>query len=278
LRTLSLTTLTLLAFAANSILCRLALGDAVIDAASFTALRLASGAAALWLITVAKTRQGRPAAAGSLRRACMLFLYAAAFSYAYVELGAGVGALILFAAVQGTMILAGVRHGERLTQREGVGLLSASAGLIYLLLPGLSAPSLTGTLLMAVAGGAWGVYSLQGRRVLDPLSNTTGNFLLAAPMAILAIFIMPDPIHLTSRGVWLATICGALTSGVGYVLWYAALRWLTAVRAAIVQLAVPAFAALGGVFFLDEPLTSRLLVAGSLILSGIAFASTGRQR
>ena len=261
------------AFAANSVLCRLALGSGAVDAASFTSVRIASGAAALLLISRLTAGQGR--IAGSWASAAMLFLYAVAFSFAYRSLPAGTGALILFGSVQATMILAGLRAGERPRAAEWVGLAVALAGLVYLVLPGVAAPSLVGSLLMALAGVAWGVYSLRGRGATDALSATTGNFLRAVPLTLLASalgFLAQERTHASAQGVAWAVASGAVASGVGYVIWYAALRGLSATRAATVQLTVPVIAALGGVVFLAEEITLRLGIAAVLILGGVALA------
>lgn len=267
-------TLALLSFAANSILCRLALGPHAIDAASFTTIRIASGAVALFVIHAA-SRGPRPAHRGWSAPA-MLFVYAAGFSLAYRSLGAATGALVLFGAVQSTMLLSGLIAGERFRLLEGLGLCLAIAGLIALVLPGLTAPPLTGLALMATAGVAWGIYSLRGRGSSDPLGDTLRNFLVAVPLAVLVSALSIRDVHASGRGILLAIVSGALTSGMGYVLWFLALRGLSAIRAATVQLAVPALAAGGAVVFLREPLTARLVQAGLLILGGVGLAVTSR--
>jgi drug/metabolite transporter (DMT)-like permease len=272
-----LTGLTLIAFAGNSVLCRLALGDASIDAAGFTAVRLLTGALALLVLVGVRDRTVRPRQHGSWTSALVLFAYAITFSYAYLSLGAGTGALILFGAVQATMILAGLRAGERPSRVEWAGLLVALAGVVWLVFPGLTAPSPVGTGLMALAGVGWGVYSLLGRRTNDPLPENAGNFVRCLPLAAVVVVLAADRIHLTARGVLYATASGALASGVGYAIWYAALRGLTATRAAIVQLAVPVLAALGGVVFLAETITVRLVVAAVLILGGVGAATASRR-
>ncbi len=271
-----LTLVTLTAFAANSILCRLALKQTGIDAASFTAVRLASGAFALWLIV--SLRGGARGMEGSWPSALALFAYAAAFSFAYVTLPAGTGALLLFGAVQATMILAGLRGGERFGARQSIGLALALGGLGYLMLPGLSAPPLGGSVLMLVAGIAWGVYSLRGRGITNPLGATAGNFLRAAPLGLaLALAALPW-LRLDWAGLGYAVLSGALASGAGYAIWYAALRGLTATSAATVQLSVPVIAAMGGVLFLNEPITPRLVFASAAILGGIALVVLSRRR
>jgi drug/metabolite transporter (DMT)-like permease len=274
MRTAILTLTALVAFAANSILCRLALRGATIDAASFTSLRLVSGAVALALIQLA--RGG--GFAGNWISAAALFLYAAPFSFAYLSLSAGTGALILFGAVQATMISAGLRDGERPHRLEWTGLLTALGGLVYLVLPGLVAPPLLGSVLMACAGVSWGIYSLRGRGVARPIAVTAGNFLRTVPIALLVNVALARNVHLSGRGALLAVTSGAVTSGVGYVIWYAAIRNITATHAASVQLSVPLLTALGGVLFLGEILTTRLILSTVLILGGVAVALRGRLR
>ncbi|MEX0938939.1 MAG: DMT family transporter [Pirellulales bacterium] len=279
LRTVVLTMLALVAFAANSILCRMALGDAAIDAPSFTLVRLASGAATLACILAAVGGWRKQVTSGSWSSAAMLFLYAAAFSFAYLSLSAGTGALILFGAVQVTMILGAIRAGHFPSVLEWVGLVAAMAGLVYLVSPGLTSPPLVGAGLMAVAGCAWGVYSLRGRGTLDPLADTAGNFLRSLPLAVaLSVAASFAMYRVSWRGLLLAVLSGALASGVGYVLWYAALRGLTATRAAIVQLSVPLLAAVGGILFLSERISFRLTMASVLVLGGIAIAVASRRR
>lgn len=268
LRTTILTALALIAFAGNSLLCRAALAHTHIDAASFTTLRLFSGALVLWGLVW--LRGGARMGGGNWLSALALFAYAAGFSFSYQHLTAAAGALLLFGAVQTTMIGYGIRAGERMRWLQLVGLALACGGLLILLLPGLSAPPLLGALLMLGAGIAWGIYSLRGKHGGDPLQVTTGNFLRAAPMAlILSLCLLrdasPDP-----AGLGYAFLSGALASGVGYAIWYTALPFLKSTTAATVQLSVPILAAAGGVFFLGEPLTLRLLVASVAILGGIA--------
>lgn len=270
-RTAGLTTTALIAFAANSIFCRFALGDQTIDAASFTTVRLASGALTLACIALL-TGRGSPLRQGNWTSASMLFLYAVTFSFAYISLSAGTGALILFGAVQITMIFSGLIAGERPRLLEWFGLLAALGGLVYLMLPGLSAPSPLGSALMTVAGIAWGVYSLRGRGIGDPIANTTGNFVRAAPLALVVSLIALSNYSLSPKGALLAVLSGALASGLGYVIWYAALRNLTATRAATVQLAVPVIAAAAGVFFLAEAVTLRLTLSSIAILGGVGLA------
>jgi len=272
-----LTTCAMVAFAANSVLCRLALGNGAIDPASFSAVRLVSGAATLWIILAITRGRQRAGDRGSWPSAFWLFLYAAPFSFAYVSLSTGTGALILFGAVQTTMILIGLLDGERPRPAQWAGLALALGGLAYLLVPGLTAPPLIGSILMAVAGISWGVYSLRGRGVKDPTIVTTDNFIRSVPMVLgLALLALPT-LSVTGIGLLWAVVSGSLASGLGYVIWYAALRGLTATRAATVQLAVPVLAALGGVWLLAEPISIRLVVSGAAILGGIALAVTGRE-
>jgi drug/metabolite transporter (DMT)-like permease len=295
-RTLLLTFVTLLAFASNSVLCRVALAGGEIDAGSFTAVRLLSGAAFLWLVVVLprRVREGerprephsdadpargdaRPPV-GSWPMAFFLFAYAVCFSFAYLSLSAATGGLILFGCVQVTMIVCGIVRGERPSAWEWIGLVVALGGLVYLFLPKLAAPSLIGGSLMALAGVSWGFYSLLGRGVPDPSLATAGNFARSVPFTL--VFFLFAPIGLTanasSKGILLAVVSGAVTSGLGYVVWYYALKGLTATRAAVVQLAVPVIVALGGVAFIGEPLTLSLVVSGALILGGIAIVIAGK--
>lgn len=269
-RTAVLTSLAMLAFAGNSLLCRVALKHTSIDAASFTSIRLVAGAFVLWLI-VRITRGARaPSGSGNWRSAFALFAYAAGFSFAYISLPAATGALLLFGAVQATMIGYGVWTGERLRRAQLVGLVLALGGVIGLLLPGLSAPPLLGSVLMLGAGIAWGIYSLRGKGAGDPLQVTAGNFLRAAPLAAGLSLLMMDRASLDSAGFWYAVSSGALASGIGYAIWYTALPALKATNAATVQLSVPVIAALGGVLFIGESLTLRLVLASLAILGGIA--------
>jgi drug/metabolite transporter (DMT)-like permease len=276
LRTLALTVFTMVAFASNSILCRLALGAGSIDPASFTTLRIASGAVTLVLIASLSRRRARPG--GGWASAFFLFLYAIAFSLAYISLSAGTGALILFGCVQATMLGAALRSGERPGALQWTGLVIALGGLAFLTAPGLTAPAPAGSALMATAGVAWGVYTLRGRSGQDPLAATARNFSRAVPFALAVSLVLLGKRDISARGAVLAVASGALASGIGYVVWYAALRGLTATRAATVQLSVPVLAALGGVMFLSEVLTARLAVSAVLILGGVALALAGRMR
>ena len=267
-RLVALTSLTMIAFAGNSLLCRFALAHTDIDAASFTTIRLISGAIMLWLLVHMQggTRSGH----GSVLSALALFAYAAGFSFAYLSLPAGTGALLLFGAVQATMIGYGLWTGERLAGWQVVGLALAIAGLVGLLLPGLSAPPLTGSLLMLGAGIAWGVYSLRGQGKGNPLEVTAGNFLLAVPITLALSIVMLNDFSPDMPGVMYGIASGAVASGVGYAIWYMLLPALKATHAATVQLSVPVIAAVGGVIFLAEPITLRLAIASAAILGGIA--------
>lgn len=270
------TSVTMVAFASNSLLNRLALGQESIDAVSYTTVRLTSGALALWLIASLQKNSAGPKVRGNWISAGMLFLYALAFSFAYLSLSAGTGALILFGSVQVTMILAALRSGERPQLLEWLGVLLALGGLVYLVLPGLASPSVVGSALMLMAGIAWGVYSLRGRGASSPLADTAGNFMRAVPLILAVLLMSLGGVQLSQTGILLAVLSGAVASGLGYVLWYAALAGLTATRAAIVQLSVPVLAAWGGVAFLAEDVSLRLVLAAALILGGIALAIIGR--
>ncbi len=274
-RIIAMTALAMTAFAGNSLLCRLALKHTGTDAASFTTIRLISGALMLWLVVRLgrRTHGGR----GNWPSALALFVYAAGFSFAYVSLPAATGALLLFGAVQATMIGQGIREGERLRKPQIAGLIFALSGLVGLLLPGLSAPPLAGTLLMLLAGMAWGVYSLRGKGAGDPTRVTAGNFLRAVPIAAALSLVMFNDASLDTAGFWYAVASGTLASGIGYAIWYTALPALKATRAATVQLSVPVIAAAGGILFLGEPITLRLTLASAAILGGIALVILERQ-
>jgi len=259
----------MIAFAANSVLCRLALGENSIDASGFTSIRLISGALVLYIILIASSTNQKPNSKGSWLSALMLFTYAAAFSFAYITLDTGTGALILFGAVQITMILHTVISGNRLHIFEWLGMIIAFAGFVYLVLPGVSAPPLSGFLLMSLAGIAWGVYTLRGRDTTDPKSDTSYNFLRSIPFVIALLIFSIKDLTLSSQGVWLAILSGGITSGIGYVIWYIALRRLSTTIAAVVQLSVPLLAAIGGVLFVTEDISVRLIFSTVLILGGI---------
>jgi len=268
----------LIGFAANSLLCRAALlRSHSIDPATFTTVRLLSGAIALAVLVRIRS-SSRVTSSGNWRSAIALFAYAIAFSLAYVRLTTGTGALQLFAVVQVTMIGGALRIGERLRPAQCLGLIIAGSGLVILCLPGVAAPDAVGAALMTCAGIAWGIYSLRGRRISNPLEETAGNFARAAPLAILASLIRLGSLHGSATGVLLAVASGALASGIGYSLWYAVVPRLTATRASILQLSVPVLAAVGGVAFLGETVSLRLVMAGLTTLSGVAISVLWRGR
>jgi drug/metabolite transporter (DMT)-like permease len=269
LRVVVLTSLAMVAFAANSLLCRAALRDTAIDAATFTAVRLASGAVLLLLLA----RGGR---GGSWRSALALFAYAAAFSFAYLRLSAGTGALLLFGAVQATMIGRGLAAGERLRGPQIAGLALAVAGLVGLLLPGLSAPPIGAASLMLLAGVAWGAYSLRGRGATSPLGSTAGNFARAMPLALVLLAATWQGASWDALGLLYACLSGAVASGVGYAMWYAALPAMRATTAATVQLSVPVIAAVAGIALLGEAASLQLALASAAILGGIALVIRAR--
>lgn len=262
--------LAMTAFAANSLLCRQALRQLQIDAASFTAIRILSGAAVLWLLL--HLNRKTISASGNWISALALFSYMAAFSFSYVDLSAGTGALLLFGAVQTTMILYGLWSGERLGRRQVLGLLMAVTGLVIFLLPGISPPPLMGATLMLAAGVCWGIYSLRGKGSKNPLAMTAGNFLRSVPMTIaLSIFMLPQ-LQMQVPGVVLAVLSGAIASGLGYAIWYQVVRDIKTTSAAIMQLSVPIIAAVGGMMLLEEAVTWHFVLSSAIILGGIALA------
>jgi len=265
---MTLTLLAMIAFAGNSLLCRAALKETRIDPATFTAVRIIAGTLVLWLIV--HLRGGTARGAGNWLSALALFAYAAGFSFAYISLPAGTGALLLFGAVQASMIGYGIWSGERLKILQIIGLALALAGLAGLLLPGASAPPLVGSSLMLSAGVAWGIYSLRGRHAGEPVRTTAENFLKAVPFAVALSLVALPWASLDARGILYAIASGALASGIGYAIWYTALKGLRATHAASVQLSVPIIAAIGGIILLGEHLTLRLLIASIAILGGIA--------
>jgi drug/metabolite transporter (DMT)-like permease len=267
-RIITLTSMAMLAFAGNSILCRVALKHTAIDPASFTAIRLISGALVLWLIVT--FRRDASNGMGNWPSALALFVYAAGFSFAYVSLSAGTGALLLFGAVQVTMISAALWSGEKLHGWQVIGLLLAFAGLTGLMMPGLSAPPLLGSALMLTAGVAWGIYSLRGKGAGDATRVTAGNFMRSVPITMLLTLLLYQRSNLDMDGIFYAIASGALASGIGYAIWYTVLPALKNTSAASVQLSVPVIAAVGGVIFLAEPMTLRLLLTSTAILGGIA--------
>lgn len=274
--TLLLTAVTMLAFAANSVLCRLALSQTAIDPAGFTLVRIVAGAFVLWLL--ANVFGKRKGVGGSWKGAAALVIYAVAFSLAYVSLPAGTGALLLFGAVQATMIATGLAKGERLSPGQWAGLAVALAGLVTLVAPGVSAPPPLGAALMALSGVAWGVYSLLGRGIADPVAATAGNFLRAAPLALIPVVAMAGRFHPDPQGILYAVLSGSLASGCGYILWYSVLPRLSAAQGASVQLSVPVIAALAGTALLGEAVSLRLGLASIAVLGGIALVIAGRRR
>ncbi|MBW2704512.1 MAG: DMT family transporter [Deltaproteobacteria bacterium] len=274
-RTASLTVVAMLAFAANSLLCRLALAQDLIDAATFTSVRIIAGAVTLGLIVLVR-KETHEHLAINWRTVAVLFIYMIFFSFAYLSLSAGTGALLLFGSVQLTMFVVALREGEQFPLLAWGGFALAFLGLIFLVLPGVSAPNPLGAILMTVAGIAWGFYSLLGRNVADPLVATAKNFMYSVPLVlIVSLFFLPE-FSSSSGGLALAIASGAITSGCGYVVWYAALPGLTATRAATVQLSVPVIAAFGGILVLSELITLRLLVASAATLGGIAIVLAQR--
>ncbi len=266
-RLVVLTTLTMTAFAANSLLCRMALKETVIDAASFTTIRILSGATMLWLLMYWQQRS--PLKHGNWHSALALFIYAAMFSFAYRTINTGAGALMLFGAVQATMILAGFFAGERMNGLQSMGFTAAVGGLLILVLPGAETPSALDATLMMLSGMAWGVYSLLGRGQSDPAAATAGNFIRAAPLAIILSLIAWPWLNLDTKGVVYAVLSGALASGLGYVLWYRVLQHIRAMTASTVQLSAPILAAIGGILVLNESLTITLAISSLMILGGI---------
>jgi len=274
--TVFLTAVAMVAFAANSVLCRLALGAGLIDAASFATVRTISGAVLLAAILL--LRQETVAARPDWRSVVALYLYMVFFAFAYLSLSAGTGALILFGAVQLTMFTVALRSGEHFPMISWAGLVLAIAGLVYLVSPGLTAPDPLGAALMTIAGISWGAYSLVGRSAKDPVEATAHNFLYAVPLVVATSLVFIGDFAITATGAAYAVVSGAIASGVGYVIWYAALRGLTGTGAATVQLSVPVIAAIGGVILLSEAVTLRLVVASAATLGGVALVLAQRNR
>ncbi len=265
-----LTLLAMIAFAGNSLLCRAALKQSGIDAASFTSIRMLCGALTLWLLLRARGYRTSSSGSGNWPSACALFAYAACFSFAYIDLTAATGALLLFGAVQSSMIAWGIFRGERFGTWQIVGLCCALGGLLGLLLPGFAAPPIGSAMLMIAAGIAWGVYSLRGRGASDAAAVTAGNFMRTVPLALLLSLVSLEFARIDVAGAVYALASGAIASGLGYAIWYSALRGLRATTAATVQLSVPVIAAVGGILLLDEVLTFRLVIASIAVLGGIA--------
>lgn len=277
MKTLVCTTLALIAFAGNSVLCRLALEGGGIDAASFTSIRLLAGIVVLLVVFKSLSKRRVEVSRGSWRAATYLFVYALAFSFAYISLDTGTGALILFGSVQLTMILIGLFNGAKLTLPEWVGVLVAFTGLVYLVVPDLSTPNLAGIVLMAASGVAWGLYSLAGRGSENPLGDTTFNFVRTLPLVLVLVALSVESASVSLTGIGLAIVSGGITSGIGYTIWYVALRGLSEVQAAVLQLLVPVIAAMGGVMFADEAISIRLVIASVLVLGGVLAVILGRQ-
>jgi len=274
--TILLTAAAMVAFAANSVLCRLALGAGLIDASSFATVRTVSGAVMLGIALM--LRSGKPQAKPDWRSVITLYLYMVFFSFAYLSLSAGTGALVLFGAVQLTMFIVALRSGEHFSPLSWVGLVLAIAGLVYLVSPGITAPDPFGAGLMAVAGVAWGFYSLVGRSAGDPTEATAYNFIFSVPLVIVTSLVFLGDFQVSLAGALYAVASGAIASGIGYVIWYAALRGLTATSAATVQLSVPVIAAVGGVMLMSEDVTLRLVIASVATLGGVAVVLTQRNR
>jgi len=270
------TALALLAFAGNSILCRLALGENAIDAASFTAIRMLSGIVVLAIIIQMVQPRSKVTSRGSWRASFMLFLYAVTFSYAYVSLETGVGALILFGSVQITMILTGLLSGNKLQLFEWVGIIVAFSGFVYLVMPGVTAPSLIGFILMSIAGIAWSCYTLAGKGSVNSLGDTYFNFLRTFPFVIILVLVTVQYSTISLEGILLAVLSGGIASGVGYTIWYSALRGLSTIQAAVVQLLVPVFAAVGGIIFAGEVLSLRFVLSSVVILGGVSMVIIGK--
>lgn len=277
IRTILLTAFALIAFAFNSILCRMALRGGEADAIGFTFIRLVAGALTLITISYFFGKGTKTSERGNWISAFFLFAYAVCFSLAYLALSAGTGALILFGSVQLTMILIALFRGELPGAVEWLGLGIALGGMVYLVFPGLASPPLHSSLLMAAAGAAWGIYTLRGKGGGHPLAQTTGNFLWSVPMIAVAGIPFFSQIHLSGRGIVIAIVSGGIASGLGYTVWYAALKFHTSTRAAVLQLAVPLIAAAGGVLLLSETATTRLWIAAALILGGIGLTIFGRK-
>ena len=269
IKTIIYTTLALIAFAANSVICRLALKDGAIDPGLFTSIRLFSGAAVLIALVFLSKDSRYEKSKGSWTSAAMLFLYAAAFSYAYVSLETGIGALIIFGVVQIKMIASSLISGYRMNGIEWLGIFLALAGFLYLLVPGASAPSLSGFILMSLSGIGWGIYSLRGKNSKHPLVDTAYNFLRSLPFLILLLYFLAQESNYSTKGILLALLSGIVTSGIGYTIWYVALRGLNSIQASIVQLLVPVMAAIGGILFVGEIVSFRLMVSSLMILGGI---------
>ena len=277
-RSVGLTLLALVAFASNSLLTRLALGSRQLDAATFTAIRLGSGALMLVALVMAQSRSWKPVRGVGVAGPLALFVYAAPFSFAYVRIGAAVGALVLFGVVQLTMIGYGIVRGERPTALMWLGLVLAAGGLLVLTLPAVARPDPLGVALMVVAGVGWAVYTLVGRGTTDPLAANARSFLWSTPLALLLVALARGPVQGSPRGILLAIASGAVMSAIGYAIWYRALRGLTVTQAAVAQLSVPVIAAAGAALLLGETVSARLVVSGLAVLSGVGLVLSARAR
>ncbi|MFW2077580.1 DMT family transporter [Acinetobacter sp. ULE_I010] len=259
--------LAMIAFAANSVLCRLALADRLIDPISFSLIRVSSGAVVLLILWLLSTR--RVKIEWNIKNSIFLAVYILAFSYAYIKIDAGVGALLLFGTVQLSMIFYGIFHGEKLTLKRGLGVGIALVGIIILLLPGASTPSLFYSLIMGISGLAWAAYSISGKTMNNPLSSTLANFLLAVPIVLIASSLFQQDTVMTNKGILLAIISGGLTSSGAYVLWYSIVKHIDRITASTVQLSVPCLAILGGSLFIGEPVGLRVIFSTVIVLLGI---------
>ena len=277
-KTVLYTFLALSAFAANSVICRLALKEKAIDPGLFTSIRLISGALVLVLLVFLSRSDRSSYSKGSWVSGFILFLYAAAFSYAYITLETGTGALIVFGAVQITMIAYSLVTGYKMSVYEWLGVVLSIAGFIYLMLPGAKAPSISGFVLMSISGISWGLYSIRGNNSKNPLNETAFNFLRATPFLMLLLFFVAKDINASTKGILLALLSGTITSGIGYTIWYMALKELTSIQASIVQLFVPVLAAIGGVIFVGELISYKLVIASLMILGGIFLLIIGKTR
>ncbi|NQZ80364.1 MAG: DMT family transporter [Colwellia sp.] len=282
LKTSVFTFISLLAFAGNSILCRLVLGDHLLDAAGFTIIRLLSGILVLLLIIRLFNKDNKQGTSeinskGSWVASFWLFLYAVTFSFGYISLDTGTGALVLFGAVQITMIIANVFSGHKLHYSEWLGISIAFAGFIYLVLPNLQLPSFTGFILMTIAGISWAFYTIKGRSSQNPVGDTAYNFFRTLPFILILIIFTYQELSLSWQGVFLAVISGAVTSGIGYAIWYAALKGLSVTQAAVLQLLVPVIAAVGGIIFVNEALSLRLAISSFMVLGGIFIVVLGKR-
>ncbi|MFY8349700.1 DMT family transporter [Pseudoalteromonas sp. SSM20] len=277
MRILLITVLSLIAFAGNSILCRIALGQGQIDAASFTSIRLLSGAITLFILYALFHKNKQTVSKGSWFGAVYLFTYAVTFSYAYISLETAIGALVLFSSVQFSMLAYTFLSGTKIYPIEWFGALIAFIGFSYLVLPDISSPSLIGFVLMVVSGMAWAGYTLVGKKSSNPLADTAFNFMRTIPFITLLSLMTLNSINASTTGILLAVIAGSVTSGIGYAIWYIALKHLTSVQAAVSQLSVPIIAGIGGFLFLSEPISERLAISGAIILIGILLVVLGKK-